>query len=96
MVDNQALRSMALGAMTVVAVSILTATTLLPALLSLVGRRAAAPGRIAAVGAAVGARLTGRRGTTPDAANARSAFWAQWSARVMRRPILSVAGAIRT
>ena len=32
MVDNQALRSMALGAMTVVAVSILTATTLLPAL----------------------------------------------------------------
>src|SRR5262249_16765896 len=33
MVDNQALRSMALGAMTVVAVSILSATTLLPALI---------------------------------------------------------------
>ena len=39
MVDNQALRSMALGAMTVVAVSILTATTLLPALIAMPGDR---------------------------------------------------------
>ena len=39
MVDNQALRSMALGAMTVVAVSILTATTLLPALIAMLGDR---------------------------------------------------------
>ena len=42
MVDNQALRSMALGAMTVVAVSILTATTLLPALIAMLGDRVAA------------------------------------------------------
>ena len=39
MVDNQALRSMALGAMTVVAVSILTATTLLPTLIAFLGDR---------------------------------------------------------
>ena len=39
MVDNQALRSMALGAMTVVAISILTATTLLPALIAMLGDR---------------------------------------------------------
>ena len=39
MVDNQALRSMALGAMTVVAVSILTATTLLPALIAMLDDR---------------------------------------------------------
>ena len=39
MVDNQALRSMALGAMTVVAVSILTATTLLPVLIAMLGDR---------------------------------------------------------
>ena len=39
MVDNQALRSMALGAMTVVAVSILTAMTLLPALIAMLGDR---------------------------------------------------------
>ena len=39
MVDNQALRSMALGAMMVVGVSILTATTLLPALIATLGDR---------------------------------------------------------
>jgi RND superfamily putative drug exporter len=49
MVDNQALRSMALGAMTVVAVSILAATTLLPALISLLGDRVL-PGGIVARG----------------------------------------------
>jgi RND superfamily putative drug exporter len=47
MVDNQALRSMALGAMTVVAVSILTATTLLPALIATLGDRVM-PGGIVA------------------------------------------------
>ncbi len=47
MVDNQALRSMALGAMTVVAVSILTATTLLPTLIALLGDRVM-PGGIVA------------------------------------------------
>ncbi len=47
MVDNQALRSMALGAMTVVAVSILTATTLLPALIALLGDRLMPGGLVA-------------------------------------------------
>ena len=51
MVDNQALRSMALGAMTVVAVSILTATTLLPALIAMLGDRVL-PGGIVAKGPA--------------------------------------------
>ena len=49
MVDNQALRSMALGAMTVVAVSILTATTLLPTLISFLGDRVM-PGGVVAAG----------------------------------------------
>ncbi len=44
MVDNQAIRSMALGAMLVVAVAMLGAATLLPLLL---GRRVARPGRFA-------------------------------------------------
>ncbi len=52
MVDNQALRSMALGAMTVVAVSILAATTLLPALISMLGDRVL-PGGIVAKGLAL-------------------------------------------
>jgi RND superfamily putative drug exporter len=49
MVDNQALRSMALGAMTVVAVSILTATTLLPALIATLGDRVLPGGIVARV-----------------------------------------------
>ena len=49
MIDNQALRSMALGAMTVVAVSILTATTLLPALIGLLGDRVMPGGIVARV-----------------------------------------------
>ncbi len=47
MVDNQALRSMALGAMTVVAVSILTAVTLLPALIAMLGDRVMPGGVVA-------------------------------------------------
>ena len=47
MVDNQALRSMALGAMTVVAVSILTATTLLPTLIAFLGDRVMPGGVVA-------------------------------------------------
>ncbi len=49
MVDNQALRSMALGAMIVVAVSILTATTLLPALIAMLGDRVMPGGLVARV-----------------------------------------------
>ncbi|HEY7256472.1 MAG TPA: MMPL family transporter [Solirubrobacterales bacterium] len=48
MVHNQALRSMALGAMTVVAVSILTATTLLPTLIAYLGDRVMQGGIVAA------------------------------------------------
>src|SRR5919107_4083022 len=46
LVDTTALRSMALGAILVVAVSVLTASTLLPALISLLGHRAHEPGRL--------------------------------------------------
>jgi RND superfamily putative drug exporter len=45
-IDSSALRSLALGAILVVAVSVLASTTLLLPLLSLVGRRAWEPGRL--------------------------------------------------
>jgi RND superfamily putative drug exporter len=83
MVDNQALRSMALGAMTVVAVSILTATTLLPALIAMLGDRVL-PGGI--VARALG--IFRRRGERPD----REAFWVRWTRRVMARPWLAICG----
>jgi RND superfamily putative drug exporter len=82
MVDNQALRSMALGAMTVVAVSILTAVTLLPALIAMLGDRVL-PGGIVA-------KVLGifRRGERPD----REAFWVRWTTRVMAHPWRAVIG----
>jgi RND superfamily putative drug exporter len=82
MVDNQALRSMALGAMTVVAVSILTATTLLPALIAILGDRVL-PGGVVAKLLGVFRRRGGER---PD----REAFWVRWTARVMARPWTAV------
>jgi uncharacterized membrane protein YdfJ with MMPL/SSD domain len=108
MVDNQALRSMALGAMTVVAVSILTATTLLPALIAMLGDRVM-PGGVVARGLNF-LRLRRRKGATSSApAGAEgirygsapapasgggatgSAFWANWTTRVMARPWAAVA-----
>jgi uncharacterized membrane protein YdfJ with MMPL/SSD domain len=91
MVDNQALRSMALGAMTVVAVSILTATTLLPALIAMLGDRVM-PGGLVARALALARRPFPRR-ARPD----REAFWVRWAARVMARPwvsVLSVGGVL--
>ncbi|MGH2951349.1 MAG: MMPL family transporter, partial [Solirubrobacterales bacterium] len=90
MIDNQSLRSMALGAMIVVAVAILTAIVLLPALIRLLGHRVEAGGAIWS-GLIFLRRLTVRRrrrrgSTNPDA----QAFWQRWTARVMRRPVLSV------
>ena len=61
MVDNQALRSMALGAMTVVAVSILTATTLLPALIAMLGDRVLPGGIVGRVERFFGHRFFRRR-----------------------------------
>jgi RND superfamily putative drug exporter len=83
MVDNQALRSMALGAMTVVAVSILTATTLLPVLIAMLGDRVM-PGGV--VAKALG--IFRRRGERPD----REAFWVRWTNRVMAHPWVAVIG----
>ncbi|MBS1869474.1 MAG: MMPL family transporter [Actinobacteria bacterium] len=88
-VDTMSVRSMALGAILVVAVSVLAATTLLPALISLAGRRAWEPGRV--VGSVTGwlPRRRARRG----AQDAPGAFWARWTGAIMRRPVLAAAGA---
>ncbi len=89
MIQNQALRSMALGAMVVVAVAILVATTLLPALIRLLGHRVEAGGvawNVMRGGRAVWRKRRRRGSTNPD----RPSFWESWTARVMRRPVLSV------
>jgi uncharacterized membrane protein YdfJ with MMPL/SSD domain len=91
MVDNQALRSMALGAMTVVAVSILTATTLLPALIAMLGDRVL-PGGIVGRLARLARRRFYRRRPAPVRNAPVSPFWSRWTARVMARPWTAVIG----
>ncbi len=97
MVDNQALRSMALGAMTVVAVSILTATTLLPALIAMLGDRVMPGGIVARV--LRFAKYSVLRRPRPAVAaadgggNDGPGFWDKWARRVMARPWLAVTGA---
>jgi RND superfamily putative drug exporter len=91
-VNSQTLRSMALGAIVVVAISILGALTLLPTLMSLLGRRAYARDRFALV---IGYVLRTwrnrprRRGSTHPERRARGTFWERWTALVTRRPLVT-------
>jgi uncharacterized membrane protein YdfJ with MMPL/SSD domain len=78
-VHAAAIRSMALGAIVVVAVSVLAASTLLPTIISLLGTRTHARGRIFAW-------ISSR---TPGPKN----FWERWTALVTRRPALTAATA---
>ena len=79
MIDNTAIRSMGLGAILVVAVSLLASATLLPALIGAFGRRAYTPGRF------VGRLVRGATGESP--------FWHRWTKGLTRRPVLAVLGA---
>jgi uncharacterized membrane protein YdfJ with MMPL/SSD domain len=91
MVDNQALRSMALGAMTVVAVSILTATTLLPVLIAMLGDRVLPGGVVGRVESFFRRRFYRRR-TAEQAAAEQNRFWRAWTAQVMARPWTAIVG----
>jgi uncharacterized membrane protein YdfJ with MMPL/SSD domain len=80
-----------MGAIIVVAVSILAAVTFLPALMSLLGRRAYARGRLAVLASLVPRMIRGRRrrrGSTAPAER-RGGFWERWTAAVTRRPWLA-------
>jgi uncharacterized membrane protein YdfJ with MMPL/SSD domain len=91
MVDNQALRSMALGAMTVVGVSILTATTLLPALIAMLGDRVLPGGIVGRVERFFKHRVLRRPVAAPTATSAgASRFWEGWTRRVMAHPWTAV------
>src|SRR4051794_13262079 len=92
-VNSQTLRSMAMGAIVVVAISILGALTLLPALMSLLGRRAYSRDRFADAIAYVlrtWRNLPRRRGSTnPDRRAQRGTFWQRWTAVVTKRPAVT-------
>ncbi|MEA2397026.1 MAG: putative drug exporter of the superfamily, partial [Thermoleophilaceae bacterium] len=90
LVDSTTIRSMAMGAIVVVTISILGAITLLPALMRILGRRAYARGRIATITGLLVRRwreTPRRRGRShPDLV--RPDFWHRWTERTMRRPVL--------
>jgi uncharacterized membrane protein YdfJ with MMPL/SSD domain len=92
MVDNQALRSMALGAMIVVGIAIVTALVLLPTLIGLLGHRVEAGGVAWRVTRLL-RRATLERRRRPGASRQgmESTFWHRWTARVMHRPFVSIA-----
>ncbi|MEA2439080.1 MAG: putative drug exporter of the superfamily [Thermoleophilaceae bacterium] len=92
LIDTATIRSMAMGAIIVVAVSVLAATTLLPVLMSMFGRRAYARGRVAIVGGLIfrGLRNMRRRAGSTHPSRHREPFWERWAQRVMRHPVIAV------
>jgi uncharacterized membrane protein YdfJ with MMPL/SSD domain len=79
---NNALRSMALGAIMVVAVSVIASATLLPALISLLGSRRLTTGFLA------DRAQRWRRARRPPRMT-----WERWTRAVMRHPVISIVGA---
>jgi RND superfamily putative drug exporter len=79
LIDTTAIRSMAIGAILVVAVAILASATLLPALISTLGHRAWSRGRLFR-------RLRHRTRTG-------NGFWGRWTGAVMRRPVIALVSA---
>lgn len=94
LVPTTAIRSMALGAILVVAVSVLAAATLLPVLIALLGHRAYARGRLFTVVPLVVRSWRPRRpGSTSPDRPPRTGFWERWTAAVTRRPVVSAVAA---
>jgi RND superfamily putative drug exporter len=93
MVDNTAIRSMALGAILVVAVSLLASATLLPVLIRLLGHRAHVDSPpLAFIRRMFTSRARRRPGSTRPG-YVRRGFWQRWTEAVTRRPVLSVLAA---
>jgi len=89
LLNSTAVRSLAIGAITVVAFSIIGAITLLPALITLAGRRVEGRGVIVGF---VSAQYRKLRPARPQPVS----FWERWSNTVMRHSVLSalLSGAI--
>jgi uncharacterized membrane protein YdfJ with MMPL/SSD domain len=79
LINSKTMHSMAIGAIVVVAIAILAAVSLLPALIKTLGHRAYQPGKV--IGKVV-AKLSRppREGVAP--------FWTRWTSRLMDRPVL--------
>jgi uncharacterized membrane protein YdfJ with MMPL/SSD domain len=85
LLNSTVMRSMAIGAIVVVAIAIVGAVTLLPALIAVSGRRVEERGRIVSVTGALARRIA-RRPTAAERGVAPGDFWRRWTDRLMRRP----------
>jgi RND superfamily putative drug exporter len=86
LVPNATVRSMAVGAIIVVAVSLLAAATFLPALITALGRWVEHPG--------AAGRALGRAGAALSRGKSGSSFWERQTRRATRFPWLTVAGTL--
>jgi RND superfamily putative drug exporter len=89
LLDSTVMRSLAIGAIIVVAIGIIGAVSLLPALVAVFGRRVEQRGRIVSFTGSVLRRIKPKRERAPGAPT----FWQSWTGRLMRRPALYAAAA---
>jgi RND superfamily putative drug exporter len=93
LVNSTTIRSMAMGAIIVVAISILAAVTLLPVLMSVLGKRAYARGRLGVLAGLLWRMVRTRRRRPGSTKTQRRGFWERWTAAVTRRPWVSALAA---
>jgi RND superfamily putative drug exporter len=84
LINSKTMHSMAIGAIVVVAIAILGAVTLLPALIKTLGHRAYEPGKV------IG-KVTSKLSRKPK--EGVDPFWTRWTNRLMNRPVLYATGA---
>ncbi len=83
LIDSKTMRSMAIGAIMVVAIAVLAAITLLPVLIAMLGKRVYERGTIMTWVSKQWHRIRPER-----PADDRDPFWTRWTTRLMQRPVL--------
>jgi RND superfamily putative drug exporter len=84
LIDSKTMRSMAIGAIMVVAIAVIAAITLLPVLIALLGKRVYERGTIMSWVSKQWHKIRPER----PADDEREPFWTRWTNTLMRRPVL--------
>jgi uncharacterized membrane protein YdfJ with MMPL/SSD domain len=92
LINSKTMRSMAIGAIMVVAIAVLAAITLLPVLIAMLGTRVSERGTIMTWVDRQWRKVRPKRAADPN----RPPFWTRWTNTVMRRPVLSASLATAT